>query len=295
MDIRIYTDGACDIHAENQPGGWAAILQAVDEDGEVIRERVLSGGAEATTNNQMELTAAIEGLKALNEKTAVTVFTDSRYVIDIARGTKKVSKNKPLWDTYFKLAETRYVRLKYVAGHSGHAQNERCDRLAVAERAKFAKPDSGLSSRSEPAIVTEIEIYLSTQLRGKQNATAWAAVTVEGGNTREASGILANTTELEGTLIGAIESLESLLPGKSATVFTAQEYLSKGMNSWVRGWQARGWKTRNGEPVKYQTHWQKLQKLTADRDIHFRFVKARGENPYFQLGKEIAAGLLNSD
>ena len=64
MQITIYTDGACDIHADNQPGGWAAILLAIDENGKVIREKVISGGAENTTNNQMELQAVIEGLKS---------------------------------------------------------------------------------------------------------------------------------------------------------------------------------------------------------------------------------------
>ncbi len=295
MKITLYTDGACDIHAENQPGGWAAILQAVDEDGELIRERVLSGGGESTTNNQMELTAVIEGLKALNKESAVTIVTDSRYVIDIARGTKKVVKNKPLWDTYFKLAKMRYVQWEYVAGHSGHALNERCDRLAVAERGKFTRAKSASTSRSESAVATEIDIYLSTQIRGKDRVTAWAAVIVQGGNAREESGRLANTTELEGTLIGAIESLETLPAGKSATVHTAQEYLAKGINLWLPNWAAKGWKTRGGEAVKYRAHWQKLQQLSQEREVHFVFVKSRSENPHFQRGKEIATGLLNQD
>ena len=67
MQITIYTDGACDIHAENKPGGWAAILQAIDDQGDLLKETVISGGAEHTTNNQMELTAVIEGLKKLSE------------------------------------------------------------------------------------------------------------------------------------------------------------------------------------------------------------------------------------
>ena len=295
MEIMIYTDGACDIHAENQPGGWAAILQAIDEDGEFIRERVLSGGAESTTNNQMELTAVIEGLKALNKESAVTIVTDSRYVIDIARGTKKVVKNKPLWDKYFKLAEMHYVQWRYVAGHSGHALNERCDRLAVSERAKYTRTKSANSSQSNPAVATEIDIYLSTQIRSNDKTTAWAALILQGGNAREESGKLANTTEMEGTLIGAIASLETLPAGKSVTVHTAQEYLAKGMTLWLPNWAARRWKTRGGEPVEYQAHWRKLQQITAARAVHFHFARAREDNPRFQRGKEIAGELLNRD
>ena len=132
MQITLYTDGACDIHAENQPGGWAAILRAVGDDGEVIREKVISGGAEHTTNNQMELTAVIEGLRLLTQATGLTIVSDSRYVIDIATNKKKAVKNKALWKNYFQLAKVHYMEWTYVAGHSGNELNERCDKLAVA-------------------------------------------------------------------------------------------------------------------------------------------------------------------
>ena len=292
MQITIYTDGACDIHADNQPGGWAAILQAVDESGKLVKETVVSGGAESTTNNQMELTAVIEGLKALRRQSAVTIVSDSRYVIDIARGAKKVGKNRSLWKAYFEIAGQHMIDWKYVAGHSGNELNERCDRLAVAERRRFTKPAADSAAEQWSTTDTDVLVYLSTQYSGKSKTTSWAAVIVEGGVTRELSGLLTDTTELEGTLIGAISSLKSLPPGKSATVFTAQEYLAKGMNLWLAAWAARKWKTRNGEPVKYQAHWSELQKLSDGRELHFRFVKARGDSPYFQRGKELAAESL---
>lgn len=292
MQITIYTDGACDIHADNQPGGWAAILQAMDESGKLVKETVVSGGAESTTNNQMELTAAIEGLKALKRQSTVTIVSDSRYVIDIARGTKKVGKNRSLWKAFFEIAGQHMVDWKYVAGHSGDELNERCDRLAVAERRRFTKPQNDAVAESEFGADTVIQVYLSTQYSGKSKATSWAAVIVKSGVTRELSGLLTDTTELEGTLIGAISSLESVPAEESATVFTAQEYLAKGMNRWLAGWAARKWKTRNGEPVKYQEHWRALQRLSEGREIYFRFVKAREDSPYFQRGKELAAESL---
>lgn len=292
MQIRLYTDGACDIHAANQPGGWAAILQAVNDAGEQVKETVLSGGAEKTTNNQMELTAVIAGLQALKRQSRVTIFTDSRYVIDIARGAKKAGMNKRLWETYFKLAEQHFVKLSYVAGHSGDELNERCDRLAVAERKKYARRLTSSDAANEAHVETALKIYLSTQTSKKQGASAWAAVIVSGDGVRLMSGLQTDASELEATLIGAIRSVESLPSGLSATILTAQEYLSKGMNNWLKGWAARGWKTRGGEPVKYQAHWRNLQKLERERELHFRFVKAREEIDHFQQGKELAAEAL---
>jgi len=292
MQIRLYTDGACDIHAENKPGGWAAILQATNEAGELVKETVASGGAERTTNNQMELSAVVEGLKLLTSPAKLSVYSDSRYVIDIARGAKKPKKNRGLWRAYFELAGRHMIDWNYVAGHAGDALNERCDRLAVAERRKFAQPVSGSAAHSATLADTEIQIYLSTQVNRKSHTSAWAAVFVADGRDRDASGGPERVSELEATLLGAIRCLESLPPGTSATLFTAQEYLSKGMNLWLAGWQARGWKTRGGEAVKYQGHWQTLQGLTRGRRLEFRFVKQRDGNRYFERGKELAAERL---
>lgn len=293
MQIVIYTDGACDIHADNQPGGWAAILQAVGEDSDVIKETVISGGAEKTTNNQMELTAAIEGLKLLNRATGLTIVSDSRYVIDIASGSKKVAKNKSLWNDFFHAAESHFIEWRYVAGHSGDELNERCDRLAVAEKNKRTQPIS--QPTEEPIVLNEgmAGIFLSTRHAAKDRSTSWAAVIILGETERERSGRLENTRELEGTLIGAINCLENLPDAQSAIVFTAQEYLSKGMNQWLAGWIAKGWKTRGGEIVKYRRHWERLNDLRRGRQIQFRFVKSRDGIPYFQRGKELTAEILN--
>ena len=292
MQITIYTDGACDIHAPNRPGGWAAILRALDDDGALLKETVRSGGQENTTNNQMELRAVIEGLKALTYSAKITIVSDSRYVIDIARGAKKPKANKALWQEYRKLAAGQYIEWRYVAGHSGDALNERCDKLAVAERVKFSQPAA--SAQPQPVPDTPFVIYLSTQYVRSSQSTGWAAVIVENGTTRELSGCLRNSSELEGTLIGAVKALESLPADTDAALLTAQEYLSKGMNLWLTGWAARGWKTRNGEPVKHQQHWRALHKLRQGRRLHFRFVKSRDGEPHFQRGKELAAQALQS-
>ncbi|WMJ84599.1 ribonuclease HI [Oscillospiraceae bacterium LTW-04] len=141
--VSIFTDGACS--GNPGPGGWGAILRY----GTVERE--LSGGERETTNNRMELTAVIQALSALKEPCDVTIYSDSKYVIDAvekgwargwrARGWVKADKkpalNVDLWQQLLELLERHNARFVWVKGHNEHPENERCDRLAVAESKKF--------------------------------------------------------------------------------------------------------------------------------------------------------------
>ena len=133
--VVIFTDGAC--RGNPGPGGWGAILRYGD------MEKELSGAATHTTNNRMELMAAIAGLEALKTACQVTVITDSRYVKDgitkwiggwRARGWKTASKsavkNKDLWQRLDNALKPHQVEWQWVKGHDGHAENERADRLA---------------------------------------------------------------------------------------------------------------------------------------------------------------------
>ena len=138
----MYTDGSC--HGNPGPGGWGAILRWEG------RERELSGGAAETTNNQMELMAVIEGLKALRETCEVEVFTDSKYVMDgmkswihgwKKRGWKTASKqpvkNIEYWQSLDREVARHQVRWTWVKGHSGHPENERADQLANEQASRF--------------------------------------------------------------------------------------------------------------------------------------------------------------
>ena len=141
--IEMFTDGACS--GNPGPGGWGTILRYNG------REKELSGGEPETTNNRMELTAVIRGLEALKEPCRVTVTTDSRYVVDgieqgwakswRARGWVKADRkpalNPELWGRLLDLLEGHEVTFRWIKGHAGHPENERCDRLAVAEWEKF--------------------------------------------------------------------------------------------------------------------------------------------------------------
>lgn len=141
--VEIYTDGAC--KGNPGPGGWGAVLRY----GTVEKE--ISGGAKETTNNRMEISAVLMALKCLKEPCEVTLYSDSQYVCNaIKQGwAKKWQRNNwmrnktdpalnaDLWEELLKLLETHKVSVIWVKGHAGHPENERCDRLAVAQAEKY--------------------------------------------------------------------------------------------------------------------------------------------------------------
>lgn len=142
--VEIFTDGAC--KGNPGPGGWGALLRMGQ------REKELAGAESDTTNNRMELTAAIRGLQALTEPCRVTLYSDSKYVLDgitkwVAgwqrRGWKNASKkpvrNADLWHELIDVAARHEVTWEWVKGHNGHPENERVDRLASDEAERIAR------------------------------------------------------------------------------------------------------------------------------------------------------------
>ena len=140
--VEIFTDGAC--KGNPGPGGWGALLRMGRH------EKELSGGEADTTNNRMEMTAAIRALEALIEPCEVTLWSDSKYVLDgmtkwVAgwqkRGwinaSKKPVRNADLWHELIAAAAPHRVQWKWVKGHSGHPENERVDALACAAAESF--------------------------------------------------------------------------------------------------------------------------------------------------------------
>ena len=142
--IDIFTDGAC--KGNPGPGGWGALLRSG------TTEKELSGGEALTTNNRMELMAAIRALEALKRPSNVSLTTDSRYVMDgltkwihgwqrngWKTADRKPVKNADLWQALLAAAEPHRIDWRWVKGHAGHAENERVDRLASAQAAKFGR------------------------------------------------------------------------------------------------------------------------------------------------------------
>ena len=142
-EVEIFTDGAC--KGNPGPGGWGAVLRYKET------EKEISGGEASTTNNKMELTAVIKALELLKEPCRVSLYSDSQYVCNALklgwakkwqknnwmRNKKEPALNPELWEQLLNLCEIHTVDVNWVKGHAGHPENERCDRLAVAQAEKF--------------------------------------------------------------------------------------------------------------------------------------------------------------
>ena len=152
-EIFAYTDGACS--GNPGPGGWGALLIAM-RDGAPVRERALSGGEPDTTNNRMELMAAIQALEALGRTAEITIVTDSAYVKGgitawmfgwkkngWKTAARKPVKNEDLWRRLDAAQAPHVVTWEWVKGHAGHVENERADELARKGMAPFKSKRRG--------------------------------------------------------------------------------------------------------------------------------------------------------
>ena len=142
MNVTIYTDGAA--RGNPGPGGYGAVLEYIDPKNQ-LHVKELSAGYRRTTNNRMELLGVITALEALNRPCNVTLYSDSKYVVDAFnqkgidggikknwnRGKSGPVKNIDLWKRLLKAKEIHQVTFHWVKGHDGHPQNERCDELAT--------------------------------------------------------------------------------------------------------------------------------------------------------------------
>ena len=143
--VQVFTDGACS--GNPGPGGWGAVLRYNGV------EKELSGGEAETTNNRMELCAVIFALEALKEPCEVELYSDSQYVCNALklgwakkwqaqgwmRNKKDKAQNPDLWERLLRQYDRHQVEIDWVKGHAGHPENERCDRLAVAQSKKYSQ------------------------------------------------------------------------------------------------------------------------------------------------------------
>lgn len=144
MKVTIYTDGSARGNPDG-PGGFGTVIHYVDKQGS-LHVKEISGGYKRTTNNRMELMAAIAGLEALNRPCEVELYSDSKYLVDAfnqhwidswlkkgwKRGKNEDVKNVDLWKRLLKAKEPHQVLFHWVKGHAGHPENERCDFLATS-------------------------------------------------------------------------------------------------------------------------------------------------------------------
>lgn len=271
-EVTIYTDGGADPNPGT--GGWGAVL--IDEATERVKE--LSGGEPHTTNNRMELTAAIRALEALKQRCRVRLFTDSQYLKKgitewlpgwIARGWKRKDgelQNEDLWRRLAELIRQHEIQWGWVRGHAGHRWNERADRLATQE----IRRQRGSGPATAPP---QAEVFLRVSC--SRSNGGWAALVRHGGQETVLSGAASGITPNRLDLIAAAESLDRLPPGISVAVYTGSDYLRNGATRWLPGWKRRNWTTQEGAPVSNRELWERLDAALAARRVEWPSVQGR--------------------
>jgi ribonuclease HI len=282
-EVILYTDGGADPNPGT--GGWAAIL--IDPASGKAKE--ISGGEPRTTNNRMELTAAIRGLEALKRPCRVHLFTDSLYLRKgitewlpgwITRGWRRKAgelQNEDLWRRLAELIERHEVHWDWVRGHSGNRWNERADELATLE----IRRQKGGTARA--AAKPDAEVFLRVSCAGRKGG--WAALVRRGSNetvlSAAASGITANQLDL----LAAITALEALPEGITVAVHTGSDYLRNGATRWLESWRRKGWKTQEGQPVQNRELWERLERAMAVRRVTWPEIKGKDLPELKELGK----------
>ncbi len=270
MDVTIYSDGGADPNPGI--GGWAAVLRYGK------REMVLWGNDPNTTNNRMELQAAISALKALKRPCSIEFHTDSEYLRKgitqwiekwaaknwRLKGGKPVS-NADLWQELWKLVQQHEINWHWVKGHAGDPLNERVDDLARQARLKItptAEPDENIP-----------RLYVRASCKGNPGPGGWGVVLEEKGATEQASGSALKTTNNRMEVTAVIEALLLLPPGSSVQLFTTSDYVYQGITQWIHGWRRRGWQKKDGQPIANADLWQALDQLSTNYAV--RWINAK--------------------
>ncbi|MBU0946615.1 MAG: ribonuclease HI [Proteobacteria bacterium] len=283
--VKIYTDGSCSPNPG--PGGWGVVI--LPEQGKKVQ---LSGREEATTNNRMELQAALAALASLGSPHCVELYTDSKYVqkgitswIDNWRknnwltAEREPVKNQDLWESLAQEMERHQVHWFWVKGHADNPYNEEADVLAAAARGRTPLP---LSDE------TAIHIFLGITWKQKTHVGSWAAVLryqdyfkVIG---EGVEGSTANRVHIQASVC-ALRSLKRLLP---VHIYTSSGYLKDGASNWVKGWAQNGWLTREGKEVSNREEWKQLTSLLQELTVSFHVIDRDMPPCHSQEAKELA-------
>jgi ribonuclease HI len=269
MKVTIYSDGGADPNPGI--GGWAAVLRYGEH------EKVLTGSDPKTTNNRMELQAAIAALSALKRPSQVEFHTDSEYLrkgitqyiekwaADNWRRGKKAVANADLWQELWPLVQQHKIEWHWVKGHSGDPLNERVDELARQARLKIT-PTIDVDEKTP-------RLYLRSSCKGNPGPGGWGVVLERGDETEQNSGSAPATTNNRMEIQAAIEGLLMLQPGSAVQIFTTSDYLFQGATRWIKGWRQRGWQKKDGQAVANADLWQALDQLMSAYQI--RWVNAK--------------------
>lgn len=269
MTVTIYTDGGADPNPGI--GGWAAILRYGEH------EKVLTGNDPKTTNNRMELQAAIGALSALKRPSTIQLHTDSEYLrkgitqyidkwaANNWRTGNRAVANADLWQQLWPLVKQHQIEWHWVKGHSGDPLNERVDELARQARLKIT-PRVDIDDNTP-------RLYLRASCKGNPGPGGWGVVLEQGDETEQNSGSDPSTTNNRMEIQAAIEGLLMLPPDSAVQIFTTSDYLFQGATRWIKGWRQRNWEKKGGQPVANADLWQALDQLMSAYRV--RWVNAK--------------------
>ena len=289
-EVEIYTDGAC--NPNPGPGGWGAVL-LTGGGGEPVE---LSGGEADTTNNRMELTAAIESLAILSEPHRVILFTDSKYLKRgitewLARwrhsnwqtAARTAVKNRDLWQDLAAKIEHHTVQWRWLKGHADNRWNERADALA---RGAIRKPPPPVKDHGA------IHLFTAVAYQNKTFIGGWGVVLRFRKKVKVLYGHTPSTTGNRMHLKAAVEGLSAIKRPYPIHLYTYSGYLKDGATRWVRQWAATGWRTKEGNPVRHRDLWTRLYRLSKRYEIQWHVADKSNPPCDMQAAKLLARDIL---
>lgn len=306
--IRVYTDGGC--RPNPGPGGWGAVLMLPEGPHE------LSGSEAQSTNNRMELTAAVRALEALPPGAEVELVTDSTYLkhgitkwLALWRrngwltGTKEPVKNRDLWIALDEAARRHRVTWSWARGHAGEAGNERAHALAAAAipggpAARTVRPVSAAAAArggagDGTASEEPVEVFLGVAWSGTRRQGAWGAVLRHRGLDKEVAGRLDLPSSNAAHIASAALALETVKRRLPVRVTTASDYLRDGATLWMPAWRQRGWRTSEGQPVASRDWWERLARQLARLPVEWEVADKEATPPELDRARKLARAALS--
>ncbi len=267
--VIIYSDGGCSPNPG--PGGWASVLLFPDQ---IPQELV--GSEPNTTNNRMELQAALEALQSLPQPHQITLYTDSQYLQQgitewlpmwQKRNWQTVNKNavqnQDLWQSLAVQQARHQIIWRWTKGHAGDKWNERVDKLASS-----VIPKARLPLDDEQAI----HIFTAISYSDKGKIGHWAVVLRYQGNVKTLSGSEANTSSNRMHLQVAVNGLQAIKKAHPIHLYTTSDYLKDGATMWVKGWAKYNWQTKDGKSVSHRDLWELLADFNQTYQINWHVV-----------------------
>ncbi|MGB0386578.1 MAG: ribonuclease HI [Ardenticatenaceae bacterium] len=290
--VTIYSDGGC--NPNPGPGGWGVVLLFPEQE-----PQELSGGEPETTNNRMELQAALEGLRALQGPHDVTFYTDSEYLRKgitqwlggwqkrnwLTAGNTPV-KNQDLWQALSAELGDHEIDWQWTKGHAGDKWNERADELASSQ---IPKPELPLDDEHA------IHIFTAASYLRKSKKGGWGVVLRYREHTKTLSGGTSDTSANRMYIQAALAGLQAVKRPMPIHLYTTSDYLKDGATVWHKSWQRRNWQTKEGKPVSHRDLWEELVDLGATYQVNWHVVDRKKRPDDMVQAKELASEMARLD